>query len=697
MAIKTSITEVVPEPLKKVEKKGAGVRMGKDRAETGEAISLEKSLLNILNGPKDSIERLAFEVDPTLVNKFQAIYRAKLRLLPDTLLKRIMIQDDLVAAIVRARETHVSSFGRPRPDRFSTGYVIEANPGVIDRLSPEEKAEMEKRIETAVKLIATCGHTEEVKSISRLSFSEYLMLSARNAVGLGRIATEVIHTTDPQTNEKKFHCFRPVDAGTIYKAANEKAAEDQVRKQALKLLESLKNEKFIPEKFQNDEYAWIQVVDGRPLQAFTAEELLHHNFFPVLDIELDGYPVTPIDTMISAVTTHINITTHNKIYFQSGRAARGMLVFKSDDVDENTLSRVKQEFNARINSVNNAWRMPVFAVGTNDEISWESIDQGGRDAEFQYLTDMNARVILSAFQMSPDELPGWSYLSRGTNNQALSESNNEYKMEAARDLGIRPLLHQFEDFINSHLFPLIDANLAKICRLKLKGLDADTEEKESVRLQQDMPVHMTYDQVLEKVEKKPVGKEFGGEFPINPQFQAIIDKYLTVGVIVEKFFGIANASKDPNLQYIRDPFWFNFQQLQQQAQAAQQAQQAAAGGGEGEEGSPGAESPEGEGQDEGGKPSEGDKPKTANQKNDQAGAPAPTAQPAQQPGEDLTRSIDQAISVLTKGEQSLPRSKQKLLAQHRRTIQNLQATLESDSRESIKEILGVTDKHKKKS
>lgn len=27
--------------------------------------------------------------------------------------------------------------------------------------------------------------------------------------------------------------------------------------------------------------------------------------------------------------------------------------------------------------------------------------------EFQYLSDTNARVILSAFQMSPEELPGY--------------------------------------------------------------------------------------------------------------------------------------------------------------------------------------------------------------------------------------------------------------------------------------------------
>jgi hypothetical protein len=276
----------------------------------------------------------------------------------------------------------------------------------------------------------------------------------------------------------------------------------------------------------NDEYDWVQVIENQPRQVFTEDELVVHNFYPVLDVEMDGYPVTPIDTMINAVTTHMNITKHNQIYFQTGRATRGMLVFRSDDVDENTLARVKQQFQASINSVNNAWRMPVFAVSSNDEISWEPIDNSSRDAEFQYLTDMNARVILSAFQMSPDELPGWSYLSKGTNNQALSESNNEYRLEAARDLGIRPLLQQFEDFINRVLFPLIDPNSGEALSAEARRARRRHRGKGERPLQQDTPVHMTYDWIMEKVEKKPMGKSMGGEFPLNPQFQAVLDKYL---------------------------------------------------------------------------------------------------------------------------------------------------------------------------
>jgi hypothetical protein len=290
-------------------------------------------------------------------------------------------------------------------------------------------------------------------------------------------------------------------------------------------------------------------------------------------------------------------------------------------------------------------------------------------------------VILSAFQMSPDELPGWAYLSRGTNNQSLSESDNEYRLEAARDQGIRPLITQFEDFINSIIFPLIDANLAKLCRLKLKGLDAYTEEKEAQGLVTQMPIHMTYDEVTRKVEKPPVGREFAGEFPLNPQLQALLDKYCYVDEVRAKFMGLP---LDPQLHYLRDPFYFQWLQLQAQMQAQQQ--QAAQGGGDDAGGAP----PDKSGSDDAGSGDAGsddagsaaDAP-TENQKSDQADQGAPQAQ---KPGEDLSRSLDQAMQVLVKGEKQLPPSKRKLLAQHRITIERLREGLSADLHEAMREV-----------
>jgi len=645
---------------------------------------LVKSVLNLLNGPGETIERLAFETDPSQNNLYQSLYRIKLRLLPDEILKRIAIQDDLVATICTARSNQISSFGRPQPDRFSTGFKIEPEPGYMEKLSPEEKSTLQKKIASLEVRLLTCGETHGWKDQEALTFAQFMFMSARNACIFGRIAVEAIYI-DGLDGKKRFHSFRPIDAGTIFRAAPIKEAADAVRRQARRLLEQIKNKNLEPERYSQGEYAWVQVITGRPVQAFTAEECLVHNFYPVTDVELDGYPLTPLDTIIAAVTTHINITNHNKLYFQSGRAARGMIVVKSDDIDDSIIKHIRQQFQASINSVSNAWRMPIFGVGSDDDIGWYPIDNSSRDMEFQYLSDTNSRVILSAFQMSPEELPGYAHLSRGTNNQALSESNNEYKLEAHRDVGIRPLLAQFQNFINQRILPLLDEELSKICSIKFVGLDVETAEKESIRLQQDMAVHMTMDEVLEKVEKKPIGKQWGGAFLLNPQWQAAIDKYIPVGMIMEHFFGMKGASQDPRFQYLRDPFFFQMMQMvQQQQQAEMQAQ-----------------NPQPEGGGEGGPPQEGDQGEGASGGDQQQPSPeesqsssaTPQSEGDQGEGEDLTRSLDQLAGILNKSEAQVPLSKRKLLAQQRMFIKKALQAFEHESKEVLKEIADITEKH----
>jgi hypothetical protein len=289
----------------------------------------------VLNGPnRDSIERLAFESDPQQNNTYASLYKSKIKLIPDTILKRIAIQDDLVASIVNMRAAQVQSFGRPQPDKYSTGFKIVPDKGVMDKMTSEEKEATEARIDKAQKLMVSCGKTNGWKDKDRLTLAQFLGMTARNAVIVGRLATEICYVMDPATGKKQFHSFRPIDAGTIYRVApTAESAADAVRAEGMKLLEQMKNEQLKAEgykdpKVDSEEFAWVQVIEGKPVQAFTEDECVVHNFYPVADVELDGYPVTPIDTAIAAVTTHINITTHNKLYFQSGRAARGMLVIK---------------------------------------------------------------------------------------------------------------------------------------------------------------------------------------------------------------------------------------------------------------------------------------------------------------------------------------------------------------------------------
>lgn len=662
-----------------------------DRSADPELSPLYKSILDFVDSSyKQEPVSLAFEYDPKTSVERSSVYRQKTKLLPDSMLKKIAREVDIVSNVIRTREHQLSAFGVPQPDQDSMGYVIRLKKTVLEDLKHitdeqernKKKYEYQAKIAKAVIKLSTCGSNEQVKESDKITFSSFLAQSIRSALTVGRLATEIRYSRMFPSGEKVFHSFRPRDAGTIYRATKQQDAAEHVREQAIKEIERIEERKIDVDKFKKDEYEWVQVIDGNPVQAFTDDEMCVHNFFSVPDYELDGYPLTPLDTVISAVMTQINITTHNKLYFQSGRAATGFVTVTSDEVDEKTLQRFRQQMNASINNVNNSWRLPVFAIGTGSDIKWVPMDPRGRDQEFQYLMDMNCRVILSAFQMSPDEVTGMGYLSRGTNSQSLSESNNEFKLEAARDVGIRPLVAQINEFLNHRIFPLLDSELAEVAEIQLVGLDAETSEKRAIRLQEEAPLFMNYNDILDEVEKHPLPKYMGGEYPLNPSFQQVLDKNVPVGVQLEYFLGIKGASQDPRYDYLRDPMYFTNMQMQMSQQQAQQQPDGSGG-------------PPPGGGDSGDAPPSGPSPTSQDSGNTEQMAQNQQKQmDAQQGTQDLSRAFDQIIVTLAKSDEMQHSPKiRTLVAQHRATVDEVMRGLEKDAEEATREIVKSVKRH----
>ncbi len=512
--------------------------------------------------------RLAFTEKPSPDAYISALYKNKVNLLPDEAIKQVRITDGLIASILRTRSNMMKLFGHIRKDRFDIGIEISIKEEFSKLLNPEQFHKVKEKIKRLEQILLNCGHTEGLENTEKMTLAEYLSIQTYNGLSFGREAVEIIYDRTGQPDSDglfPFHRFRPVDVGTINKAVRKgEYIAKNIREQAIKALESLTGEKpnIDMQKLREDQYAWVQVIEGQVRQAFTHDELLVLNHFPSTDVEHRGYPVSPLDTIISSVTTHISIDMYKKLYFQNGRATKGMLVIKSDEVDQNMLGNLKDEFNASINSVNNSFRTPIFGISKEDDVNWLPFaGEGARDNDFEFMYDGVARNIFAAFNMSPDEVPALGYLSRGTNSATLSESSNEFKVTAARDSGLRPLVLQFQTFFNSQLLPIIDPLLAKICIIRFAGLDAQDVDKENARLQQSTALFHGYDSLLKEVDKEPVGKAYGGDMPFNERFNLIMDKAMTMGQIKSKFFGDPSAILDPMLRYKRDPFDLQFVQL----------------------------------------------------------------------------------------------------------------------------------------
>jgi len=517
---------------------------------------------------------LAFTETPSSTANYEGLYKYRKNLLPSSIIKQIRQADHLIAAILRARGSHISQFGQLRKDRFSTGLELVIKPEFYKILSPEENDKVLERMKRAESILLNCGHTTGLEDHEKMSLADFLDQSSRNGLSFGWFTTEIIYDRSSAPDAEgnyPFHRYRPRDPGTIFRAVRKGEVLDKgMREEAMRLLKELNGQEvnINMEALEADEYAWVQVLDHHPRQAFTHKEMLVCNLYPSTDVEHNGYPLTPLDTIINSITTHIAIDTYKKLFFQNGRASKGAFVIKADSMDQPGLEAIKREFDASINNVSNSFRTPLIGLAPNEDAQWISFQNEGLSDGFEYMYDQIARNILSAFSMSPDELPSYGHLSKPTNSQALSESSNEYKMTASRDTGLRPLILKIETFFNQRLFPIIDPLLSKICEIRLSGLDAQSIEQESTRLQQNMPLSMNYDEVMDEVDKDPIGESFGGKMPFSERLQLILDKYLDVGEIKARFFGSAASGVDPMLRYKRDPFALQQMQLLSQINPA---------------------------------------------------------------------------------------------------------------------------------
>lgn len=632
------------------------------------------------------VVKLAIEEDPDRSHSHAYIYKQRTNLVHPTILKKIRDTEELIGGIIiPLRANQVSLFGKPRPNRFDVGFTINLLPHVYAKYSSQEIEKIKLDVIPKLRdLLLHCGRETGLLARDQLTFSQFLRIIVEDVLTFGWFAVEV-----RRDSFGNFHSFRPVDAGTIYYAVLNQGSVrnkeyDSIRARAREVLKRLENHNIPIEPFVEGKYTWVQVINEQPYQVFTDDELLVWSLNPSSDILRMGYPVSPLERILDSITMHINLTTHNKLFFLHGRAARSVVVFKSDTLDDTDINLIQQQMSNHINSANASWRLPVLGITPKDDLTVVPLDGGGRDMEFSYLADLNKRMVMAAFHVSPDEIASLSYLSRGTNSQALAESNNEWKLLKSQQSGLRPLLNAITDFINLKLLPCINPEWANLVQVNFEGLDADTPEKEATLISQATMLYYTFNDILDKVEKQRV--PIGGDFPLNAAYLQILERYFTMGEILEAFQPdrYKGASQDPKYQfYINNPSWFQFQQLKLQQQQMQQmsavSQQANA-----------ISSAEGQ-------PSRIDQEVASVDDNSQAeNAAQDTNEPLRQSNDEFTNELDSAVAQmqmaldsLSKAEKVLPANRKKLLLLHKKAKQKILKDFERQSKALADEILNV--------
>jgi hypothetical protein len=506
------------------------------------------------------------------------------RRLSDSELKELAQVDPYISAIISTRCSQASIIGRPSDTKFDKGTRIsELAPRTLEEFDGnEEKFKLAQRqrqehMKTILSWIMRCGtNNKEIvnatfagadPTFKYCTFPEFLTAQIRNLMTFGRCATQVFRDEDGLPV-----MFRPIPVETIYPVQHNKdmylaAKEDETQPQSIEDAEAYNQ--LDPEERPA---AYVQRIDGQNVNAFTEDDLKIWHFQKQALFDLSGFPMAPIEQAIYMVFVHQQTLGYLRNQYVKGIASKGILNIESTDptaqLSDEDVEQLRREFHNFVNRNDNSAAVPVIAGPV--QVKYVSLSPTPRDMEFLQLEEHVVRALCSAFQISPQEM-GYGNLSIG--DGGLNQANKQEEIIRGEERGLRMLLDIIYDGINEILYECFD-EAKDLYRISYVGVGEDTRNAVVNRQQMELQTTATMSSLWADSEKTdPV--PFGGNVPLSKSFHESVVRYMKYGQFMESFFGIKDASKTPEYDFIIDPSLneayqqLKVQPIQMQQEAAQ--------------------------------------------------------------------------------------------------------------------------------
>lgn len=311
------------------------------------------------------------------------------------------------AWIINCCITHVSRkikpFFKPVTSRNERGFIIHKRFESQITKKQDEEAERIRDFMVSTGNYVDPGRDDLVK---------YAVKLLRDELTLDQIATEI------QYNKKgEPVAFFAVDAATI--------------------------ERVIPEKEDETDFRYLQIVDGMPAAGYTMDNMIFDFENPRTDIYHSMYGYSLVEQAVDLITSEINTFVYNAGNFTENKLPKGMLLL-NDDANSDVIDEM-EDYIAEIMSGGplNQWRIPIIPSGKKDaKLEWKAINTN-REMEFQAWLDYLSSGVMALFGCSADELGIQSQKS-----QAMFENGGQDRMAAAKSSLLGDLLVFFESYLN---------------------------------------------------------------------------------------------------------------------------------------------------------------------------------------------------------------------------------------------------------
>jgi len=282
----------------------------------------------------------------------------------------------------------------------------------------------------------------------------------------------------------KFYEAFPVDAKTIRISST---FDDDDYKDAL-YQESKEIKGYYP--------SYVQIYDGVVENEFYPWELCFGVRNPDTDIHNFGYGISEVEELVRVITAMLWADDYNMRFFSQGSAPKGILKVNGS-VSPQKLQEFKQQWQAMVSGVHNAWKTPVIESG---EIDFINMQTNNRDMEYSQWNEYLIKVGCATFSISPEEV-GFAGTSSSANT--VFESNNENKVKHSKDKGLYPLLKFYQNRLNRYIIERIDPEY----NIRFVGMDAMSKAEELDAAVKKVSNYMTLDEVREEMGHEPLKRE----------------------------------------------------------------------------------------------------------------------------------------------------------------------------------------------
>lgn len=211
---------------------------------------------------------------------------------------------------------------------------------------------------------------------------------------------------------------------------------------------------------------YVQILNSQIYNEFYPWELCFGIRNPSTDIYTNGYGRSELEDMIKVITWMLYGDQYNGKFFSQGAAPKGIIRL-SGNVNDGRLAEFKQQWQAQIAGVQNAWKTPILEA---DKMEFLNLQMSNQDMQFSKWQEYLIKLHSALYTIDPSEI---GFAMGGSSENPQYEADRKYKLQFSQEKGLFPLLKFIQRKINKYLVNRINPNFEFI----FTGIDQEDEAK----------------------------------------------------------------------------------------------------------------------------------------------------------------------------------------------------------------------------